>query len=90
MKKVMTFQYMKSPNDITDRVFVALGEPSDKFFGVDITELDDEEQGLFMAGVNKAFEEYTEQLNVLMQEFDIKNNYRYFKPEKMVNVKVDV
>lgn len=89
MKKVMTFQYMKSPDDITDRVFLSLGEPTNKYFGVDIGELSEEEQGLFISGVNKAFEEYTEQLNTLMQEFDIKNNYRYFIPEKMVNVKVD-
>jgi hypothetical protein len=84
--KLLTFKYSKE-DKITDRVFVPLHAPSDLFFGIDISELDMEDQAYFSIEVEKILLDKKEQIANLMAELDIKHSYRYFRPEQMLEVK---
>jgi hypothetical protein len=82
---MLSFQYTKE-NKVTDRVFIPLETPTDKYFGIDITELSEEEQGVFAAMFSKIIEDKEEAVHSLMSEFDLKFKFRYFIPSKMSNI----
>jgi len=84
----MTFKYNKD-GDITNRVFFALTSPSDKYFGVDITELDIEDQGSFIVDLEDIVNEQREKISKLMEQYDIKHRYRSFFQKQMTEVIFD-
>lgn len=80
---MLSFQYTKDDGKVSDRVFIPLESPTNKYFGIDISELSVEDQGIFAAKMQKIQEDKEEAVHGLMQEFDIKFKFRYFVPEKM-------
>ena len=87
--KLITFTYTKTPDQVSHRVLLTLAPPRETYFGIDITELDVEQQGLFEAKAKEAYDKYTQEINELMQSHDIKYNYRSFIPDKMTDVVVE-
>lgn len=84
---MITFKYTKKENDVSNRVFIPLVTPAAKnYFGIDITELSDEDQGIFMAEMSIIKEENNAKINALMKKFDIVHNFRAFSPEKMSDI----
>ena len=83
---MMTFDYVKSPTDISSRVIRVLSYPSDKYFGIDLTELDQEDQGLVAHKLHDAYIKYMQEVKDIMAEADIVNNFRYFLANKTSNV----
>lgn len=85
----MSFIYVKDDKDISERVFIPLQNPSDKYFGVDISELDYEEQAVFQVSIEEVIAEYKDKIDKLMEQYDIKHSYRYFFPNKMKDLSVE-
>lgn len=85
MIQFLSFDYNKDGKE-THREYVCLSEPSDKYFGVDVSELDIEDQAVFYAKLSDMYDKLVEDTNTLMAEYDIKFKYRYFKPEQMSNI----
>jgi len=83
--KLLTFKYSKE-DKITNRVFVPISKPSDLYFGVDISELDMEDQAIFSIEIEKIMLNQKEQIANLMAELDIKHSYRHFRPEQMLEL----
>lgn len=87
---ILSFDYLKKDATVAEpKVIVPLVNPSDKYFGVDITELDPEDQGLISTRLAEAKRKYTEDVENIMTEYDIKHNYRYYFDHKMSNIVVD-
>lgn len=85
----MSFTYVKSPTDTSHRVFLPILVPTDKYFGIDISELDAEDQGEFQVALEELIDEHKEKIEKLMEVYDIKHAYRHFFPGKMENVVFD-
>ena len=90
---MISFQYTKDDGKVSDRVFIPLESPTNKYFGIDISELSTEDQGIFAAKMQKIQKEKEKEKELeesrLMQEFGLKFRFRYFIPEKMSNIVVE-
>lgn len=87
---VISFEYVKQgATEPKPKLMVPLVQPTNKYFGIDITELDPEAQGTFMDRVDKLIDLHKKNIEELMEEYDIKHNYRYYFPEKMTNVVIE-
>ncbi len=89
MNRTISFDYEKESGGKSYRVVHTLVEPTDKYFAIDLSELDTEDQGMFIAKLEDILDERTQLIEKLMVEFDIKHKYRYFKPERMSNITID-
>jgi len=49
--KNIQFQYRKTPENLTDREAIVLSEPSNNYFTLDITKIDDKEREKLEAGL---------------------------------------
>ena len=87
--KTITFNYTKADGKQSNRVVVLSNEPNKFYSGTDITELDVEEQGAYIADVALAKEIYLEILKNINDKYDLNHNYRQFKPEGMSDIVVD-
>lgn len=84
---ILSFEYQKKDSETyKEKVFIPIHMPSDKYFGIDITELDFEDQGVISAKLEALQIKYRADIEELMSEYDLKHCYRYFFPEKMRNV----
>jgi hypothetical protein len=86
----ISFEYVKQgATEPKPKLMVPLVQPTNKYFGIDITELDPEDQGTFMAEIDKVLDLYKKNVDDLMEKYDIKHNYRYYFPDKMTNVIIE-
>lgn len=86
---IMNFTYTKADGKISERTFVPIYSPFTDYFGVDVSELDGEAQAIFATRVCDLEEAKREAVNDLMAEFDIKNNFRMFKADKMSDIVIE-
>lgn len=87
--QIITFKYTKSDGSTTERVLLPFTTPGKMYAGMDISELDTEDQAFYITEVEKAKAEYTEKLAQIARDFDMQHRYRQFKEENMSDVKVD-
>ncbi len=83
---IISFGYTKENGDKSERVIIKLKEPCPNYFGIDISELDLEDQVAFDEAFSLLKEEHASKINDLMVKFDVKHNFRTFKPERMENI----
>lgn len=87
---VLTFDYTKQgATESKPKVVISLDRPTDKYFGIDITELDLEDQGSITAEVEEEILKHEQRLAEIMLKYDIKHSYRYYFPEKMENLIIE-
>ena len=82
----MTFTYTKADGKISTRAFLPLVVPNTMYEGIDISELDDDQQGDFVAQMEAIRSKYLAEMAVVQAAFDVKNMYRRFDSTKMTNV----
>lgn len=84
---IISFDYLKKGAEATQpKVMIPITVPSNKYFGIDITELDPEDQGEISAKLESMQAKFKEEVENLMIDYDLKHCYRYFFEEKMSNV----
>lgn len=76
------FQYRKSPEDISSRTVFLLSVPGDKYFGVDLSEFDEDEQLYYQ----RELEILAEVVKQGIEDLGLQNNYRMFSQNKVVKV----
>lgn len=76
--KLATFTYTDLKGKTTSRKLMVLTEPSNKYFGVDVSELDDEQIALLFNELDLLDSQYTQSLDKILQEYDVKYNFRQF------------
>lgn len=88
--KLMTFEYTKSDGKTTTRNFIELSKPSNLHFGIDVSELDEEERIELVSAIARVRKEFDIKVAELMSEYDVKQNFRQFKPEAMTNIESEL
>lgn len=83
---MLHFTYTKDDGKTSDRVLMVMEEPTDKYFGIDISELSEVEQGEFAAAFSKIMDDKAEAIWQLMYDFDVRRKFRYFIPSKMTDI----
>lgn len=87
---IISFNYVKKGADTSQpKVMIPISKPSDKYFGIDITELDPEDQGEISAKLEKLQNTFSTEVENLMIDYDLKHCYRYFFEEKMSDVVIE-
>lgn len=84
--QIMEFTYTKSPTDVSSRVFIPLVKPTDKYFGIDVSDLDVEDQVGIEDEINEINEGRDQKINEIMARYDIRHNFRSFIPSKMTDI----
>lgn len=84
---VISFEYPKKhTGTYQSRVLAIISRPSNNYFGVDIGELDQEAQGIFVSKLQAILESKSKEIEELMIESDLKHCYRNFLEADMRNI----
>jgi len=83
---IITFTYTKPDGKVSDRVLVVTQQPNDMYEGVDISELEQADQALFINDMNEAYDFYLQAIAIIKDAHDVAQNYRRFNPQKMTNI----
>lgn len=87
--KLVEFTYTKDAGEVSKRAVIEIVTPGKFIEGWDITNLDEEDAAVFMQQMSELRRTQHEQTMNLISNFDLKHNYRRFKPENMSDVKVE-
>lgn len=85
--KLVEFVYTKQDGTQSNRAVVELQQPSKFMEGIDVSEMPEHEFAHFCSEYRLMKAAQHEETLALLQQFDLKNNYRRFIPEQMTNVK---
>lgn len=86
MAIIYSFKYTDAKGKVTDRVLMAHVLPSTMYAGTDITELDEEQRGLFIAEVDEAKDRFAKEMQAIIDKHDLNYKYRQFRSEKMTDI----
>ena len=87
--KLLEFTYIKQAGDVSKRAVIELVTPTKFVEGWDVTSLDDNEFAKFTQTMGELRRRQHEETMQLLQEFDLKHNYRRFNPEGMSDIQVE-
>jgi hypothetical protein len=87
--KILTFKYTKADASTSSRVLLPMTSPAKGYFGVDISELDFEEQAEVALKFEALQQEFYDKVGTLLQEYDISKNFRNFLVENMSEIVED-
>jgi hypothetical protein len=84
------FTYTKSgaKPSTSQRAVLVLSLPNPHLRGYDISELDPDASAEFVMECKRVHTEYLAQLNALAEAYDLKHNFRQFKPENISNTHI--
>lgn len=82
----MSFDYEKASGSTSHREFISLSEPTDLHFGIDVTELNEEDRINLTVELARARKVYDNAVAALMNDYDVNKNFRNFKPSGMTNI----
>lgn len=87
--KLLEFTYTKQGGDVSKRAVIELVTPSEFVEGWDVTGLDEADFAKFTEIMGTLRRRQHEETMQLLEEFDLKHNYRRFKPSGMADVQVE-
>lgn len=76
--KTLTFKYTKRDGSVSERTLLSFIQPTDKYAGIDLSELDPEDAQAFIEDVQDAYDDFLHTLNSLQDSYDVVHNYRQF------------
>lgn len=84
--KLMQFTYTKANGDQSQRAVIVTQEPTQLVAGIDVSELPETEFEQFTREMRELKNRQHEEMMQLVNNHDLKHNYRQFTPSKMTNV----
>ena len=87
--KLLEFTYTKQAGDVSKRAIIELVTPTDFVEGWDVTALNENEFAQFTQVMGALRRKQHEETMQLLQDFDLKHNYRRFKPTGMSDIQVE-
>jgi hypothetical protein len=84
--KTLTFDYTKKDGSKSERTLLVTKEPSDKYAGIDLSELEVDNALQFTLAYETLHEEFLEKARELQAKYDLKYAYRQFFESGMSNV----
>jgi hypothetical protein len=76
--KTLNFKYTKKNGSVSNRTILALVVPTDKYEGIDLSEIGPEGAACFVADVMDAYDNFLGTLDILQDQYDLNNSYRQF------------
>lgn len=86
---ITTFTYTKADGSVSQRTIVPFVTPGQFYAGMDIGELSEEAQALYLADLIDARSEYEDKLKQLAFKHDLHGRYRQFSADKVTNLKYE-
>lgn len=86
---IITFTYTKKDGSISNRVLAPSVVPNTMYEGIDISELDMEEQAALSEELDMVHGAYLAAMKELQDKYDVNHRYRRFDPKLMSNVVVE-
>jgi len=87
--KLLEFTYTKQDGSVSKRAVIELVSPNKFVEGWDVSELDEQNFAQFTQTMGELRRRQHEETMQLLVDFDLKHNYRRFKPESMSDVQVE-
>jgi hypothetical protein len=87
--KLLEFTYTKQDGSVSKRAVIELVTPNKFVEGWDVSELDSDNFAKFAEVMGALRRRQHEETMQLLADFDLKHNYRRFKPESMSDLQVD-
>jgi len=87
--KLLEFTYTKQAGEVSKRAVIELVTPTKFVEGWDVTSLDNNEFANFAQAMGELRRRQHDETMQLLQDFDLKHNYRRFKPESMSDIQVE-
>jgi len=84
--KILTFTYTKKDGSVSSRTLLAMDGPSDKYSGIDLSELDANEAQAFINSMQELNDQYLEDMRKLQVAAGLRYNYRQFLAAGMSNI----
>jgi hypothetical protein len=84
--KLVEFTYVKSDGSQSNRSVIEVKQPSQHFEGLDVSKMPEQDFALFIQEYKGLMAAHNEELLALIDQFDLKHNYRRFTPGQMQNV----
>jgi hypothetical protein len=84
--KALTFTYTKKDGSVSERTLLAMVTPTDKYAGIDVSELDPNAASEFITKAEALHLEYIRILTELQKEYDVVHNYRQFIASGMSDI----
>ena len=87
--KLLEFTYTKQDGSVSKRAVIELVTPNKFIEGWDVSNLDEQTFVQFTQSMGELRRRQHEETMQLLGDFDLKHNYRRFKPESMTDVQVE-
>ncbi|NBW10525.1 MAG: hypothetical protein EBR82_21115 [Caulobacteraceae bacterium] len=87
--KLLEFSYTKEDGSVSNRAVIELIAPSKFIEGWDVSNLDNQTFAEFSQSMGELRRKQHEETMALLADFDLKHNYRRFKPESMKDIQVE-
>lgn len=84
--KTITFDYTKKDGSTSERVLMVVGAPTDKYSGVDLSELDPTKAAQFVVEYETLHSNFMLEAQKLQAKYDLKHSYRQFFESGMKNI----
>lgn len=84
--QTIQFTYTKSDGSVSERLLLAVSSPSDKYSGIDLSDLEPTKAAEFIALMEKLHSEYLNFVKELQERYDVKHNFRQFLIERMTQI----
>lgn len=87
--KIAEFDYTDLKGKDSHRVLLVTGTPSNKYSGIDLTNIDEEEAGMFINEYASLQDLFNQAVENLKEKYDLKHSFRQFIQENMRNITTD-
>ena len=87
--KLIEFTYTKTDGTKSQRAVVELLQPNKYVEGIDVTQMPEDEFAHFCREFSSMKAAQHEETMALLEQFDLRHNYRRFIPEQMESVQAD-
>ena len=88
--QTLSFDYVDTKGKESHRNLAVISGIGDTAFGIDFTELSDEEAGEFTMQLSELLRKQAEEIDRLAINFDLKHKLRQFKFKQMTNLEKEV
>lgn len=86
--KTITFEYTKKDGKTSERTLLTVSEPTDKYSGIDVSELSPEQAAEFCKLYTQLHDAFIMRAQTLQAEFDLTHNFRQFLAPQMSKITV--
>lgn len=87
--KIVEFDYTDLKGKDSHRVLLVTGTPSNKYSGIDLTNTDEEEAGMFINEYASLQDTFNQAVENLKEKYDLKHSFRQFIDTNMKNITYD-